>query len=96
MAQVYFTQHLRRLVPHEPVRADGMTVHTVLESVFEQIPALRGYLLDDQGALRQHVCIFVDDERIDFTGSLAHPVGRDSEVYVMQALSGGKRCRTGL
>ncbi|MFN3230775.1 MAG: MoaD/ThiS family protein [Alphaproteobacteria bacterium] len=89
MAQVFFTQHLRRLVPHEPVEASGATISDILSSIFAQIPALQSYVLDDQGALRKHVCVFVDEERIDFKGSLDHPVGPDSEVYVMQALSGG-------
>lgn len=89
MPQVYFTQHLRRLIPHEPVETAGDTVRTVLDGVFDQVPALRSYVVDDQGRLRQHVCIFVDEERIDFTGSLEMPVKPDSEVYVMQALSGG-------
>ena len=89
MAQVFFTQHLRRLVDREPIEAAGNDIRSVLHSVFEQIPALRGYVLDDQGRLRQHVCIFVDDDRIDFTGSLTHPVSQGSEVYIMQALSGG-------
>ena len=89
MPQVYFTQHLRRLIPHEPVEADGTTLRAVLNEVFAQIPALRSYIVDDQGRLRQHVCIFIDEERTDFTGSLEVPVKPDSEVYVMQALSGG-------
>ena len=89
MAQVFFTQHLRRLVPNEPIDAPGENVRAVLASLFEKVPALRSYVVDDQDRLRQHVCIFVDDERIDFTGSLDHPVGPDVEVYIMQALSGG-------
>ncbi len=95
MAQVFFTQHLRRLVPYEPVEVSGDTIASVLDGIFDEIPALKSYVVDDQGALRKHVCIFVDEERIDFTGSLTHPVGAESEVYIMQALSGGMRCRTG-
>jgi molybdopterin synthase sulfur carrier subunit len=94
MARVFFTQHLRRLVPAEPVEVEGATLREALESLFGRLPALRGYVLDDQGRLRQHVCVFVDDERIDFTGSLDCAVRPDSEIYVMQALSGGREWQT--
>lgn len=90
MARMFFTQHLRRLVPHEPVEVGGATLRAALDDLFRQLPALRSYVLDDQGRLRQHVCVFVDDERIDFSGSLDCKVAPESEIYVMQALSGGK------
>ena len=89
MARVFFTQHLRQFVDREPVVVEGATLRAVLDAVFAAMPALRGYILDDQDRLRQHVCLFVDDERVDYEGSLDTPVGEDSEVYVMQALSGG-------
>ena len=89
MARVFFTRHLRQFVDREPVVAEGTTLREVLEALFTAMPVLRGYVLDDQDRLRQHVCLFVDDERVDFEGSLDTPVGGDSEVYIMQALSGG-------
>jgi hypothetical protein len=39
--------------------------------------------------LRKHVCIFADGERLVHEGALARPIGPDSKLYVMQALSGG-------
>ncbi|MEN3975426.1 MoaD/ThiS family protein [Emcibacter sp. SYSU 3D8] len=90
MAQMFFTQHLRRLVAHEYVDVQGATLRAALGDLFLQLPALRSYILDDQDRLRQHVCIFVDDERIDFRGSLDCEIAPESEIYVMQALSGGK------
>ncbi|MGE0665374.1 MAG: hypothetical protein AB7O49_02345 [Sphingomonadales bacterium] len=90
MARMFFTQHLRRFVPQEPVETQGETLRAALDDLFVKIPPLRGYVLDDQGRLRQHVCVFVGDERIDFRGSLDCAVGPETEIYVMQALSGGK------
>lgn len=89
MARMFFTQHLRRLVPHEPIEVGGATLRAALDDLFRQLPALRSYVLDDQGRLRQHVCVFVDGERIDFSGTLDCKVSPESEIYVMQALSGG-------
>jgi hypothetical protein len=52
-------------------------------------PRLRGYVLDDQGALRHHMMVFVDGEPIRDRARLSDLVRPTSEVYVMQALSGG-------
>ena len=61
----------------------------MLDHVFASQDRLRGYVLDDQGALRKHVTIFVDGRRVADRTDLSDPVGDASEVYVFQALSGG-------
>ena len=69
-----------------------MTTSTVAEAlveVFDLYPRMRGYILDDQGAVRKHVAIFVDGERIRDRTTLSDPLPRDAEVFIMQALSGG-------
>jgi len=50
---------------------------------------VRGYLLDEQGRLRKHVCIFADGKRLPREAALSERIGPDCKVYVMQALSGG-------
>ena len=57
--------------------------------VFEGREQLRGYVLDDQGALRHHVTVFVDGVQVRDRTRLAEPVEASTEIYVMQALSGG-------
>lgn len=89
MATVVFTQNLRRHVSCPTETADGATVRAVLEVVFAQNARLRGYVLDDQGTLRHHMMVFVDGEPISDRTHLSDPVRPASEVYVMQALSGG-------
>jgi sulfur-carrier protein len=89
MARVTFTQNLQRHVQCPPVEVAGGTVRDVLENVFEKYQAARGFVLDDQGAVRKHVVIFVNGQQIQDRIRLADPVAPDSEVYVMQALSGG-------
>lgn len=71
------------------LEAAGASVRAVLEAVFVQHPGLRGYLLDDQGALRHHVAIFLDGTAVTDKQHLATPVGERSELYLLQALSGG-------
>jgi molybdopterin converting factor small subunit len=89
MARVVFTANLQRHVPCPPGEAAGDTVRAVLEVVFAANPAARGYVLDEQGALRKHMCVFVNGEQIRDRATLSDPVGAGDQVYVMQALSGG-------
>jgi sulfur-carrier protein len=89
MAEVHFTSHLRNLVPDGPICASGVTVGEALANLLAVAPHVRGYVLDDQGLLRKHVCIFADGERLQHDEALARSIGPDSKLYVMQALSGG-------
>jgi molybdopterin synthase sulfur carrier subunit len=89
MAHLHFTAWLRDQVPDAPLRADGDTVGAALASAFTQVPHIRGYLLDDQGRLRKHVCIFVDGRRLPREATLSQRIGPDSKLHVIQALSGG-------
>ena len=58
-------------------------------AVFTELPHVRGYLLDDRGQLRKHVCIFADGKRLPREAALSQSIRPDSKLYVMQALSGG-------
>ena len=89
MARVVFTQNLQRHVACPPVEVPGTTVRAVLEAAFATNPPLRGYILDDQGRLRQHVVVFVDGRQVRDRVGLGDAVAEGSEVAVMQALSGG-------
>lgn len=89
MATVHVTPNLQRHVVAETASADGRTVAEVLKSYFEQRPVLRGYVLEDAGALRKHMTIFVDGVVVRDRQNLSDPVSADGEVYIMQALSGG-------
>jgi hypothetical protein len=46
-------------------------------------------VLDEQGRLRKHVCIFADGVRLPHQAALGQTIRDDSKLYVMQALSGG-------
>ena len=87
MPRVVFTAHLRELLGSLERTAPGRTVGEVLAAALE--PAERGYVLDDQGAVRKHVAIFVDGDLIRDRTGLSDPVPEDGEVHVLQALSGG-------
>ena len=89
MAHVTFTDNLRKHVPCPPVTAPGETIRDVLNAVFEGNSPLRSYLLDDQGRLRKHVNIYLNDAMIADRARLSDPVKPDDRVFVFQALSGG-------
>jgi molybdopterin converting factor small subunit len=89
MAEVHFTSWLRELVPDGPLQADGATVGAALGAVFAERPQVRGYVLDDRGRLRKHVCVFVDGTRLTNAAALDHAIPAQARLHVMQALSGG-------
>ncbi len=68
---------------------DATTVGMALSQVFDEVPQLKGYVVDERGSLRKHMVVFVDGEQISDRRNLSDAVGPDGEVYVMQALSGG-------
>ena len=89
MAAIHFTPSLRRHLVVESAEVQGRTVSEALAAVFRDNPALRSYVLDDQGRLRTHVVIYVDGRPVRDRVALADAVAEGAEIHVMQALSGG-------
>lgn len=89
MAKVSFTANIQRHVACPDTEAPGATVREVLDAVFRDNPRARGYVLDDQSALRRHMAIFLDGALIADRITLADPVLPESTIHVFQALSGG-------
>ena len=89
MARIVFTQQLRRFTETPEVRSPAATLRGALEAAFAVNPRLRGYVLDDQGHLRANVVVFIDGVRGRERVLLNDALKADSEVHVMQALSGG-------
>jgi len=89
MPTVSFTRALERFLSAPSTAVEGSTVGAALAAVFAARPALRGYVLDDQGALRRHVAVYVNSWLVNDRIGLSAPVGPHDEIYVFQALSGG-------
>ncbi len=89
MATVVFTRNLSRHVDVKNCEAAGKTVREILEAAFAQQPAVRTYVLDDQGGLRKHMGVFVDGEQMADRIHLSDLVKPDSRIDVIQSLSGG-------
>ena len=68
------------------VEAEGTTVAELLADLDRQYPGIRFRMVDEQGQLRTHMKVFVNQ---DATRDLATAVAGTDEVTIMQALSGG-------
>ncbi|MES3023296.1 MAG: MoaD/ThiS family protein [Pseudomonadota bacterium] len=89
MARITFTQQLARFTSVPEVESAAPILRAGLEDAFARNPTLRGYVLDDQGHLRENVVVFIDGRRCTERNKLDDPLKPDSTVYVLQALSGG-------
>jgi len=89
MAHIHFTQNLTRHTQCPTAELAAGTVAELFERYFESWPAVRNYVLDDQGEVRRHVKVLVDGRNIKDRQKLTDHINSNSEVYVFQALSGG-------
>ena len=89
MPRVVLTSHLSVQAGGSSFEISGTTVRELLEGLFALKPQLRGYLLDDHGALRHHVAAFVNGEVVRDKQRLDAAVPDDGELFLLQALSGG-------
>ncbi|HXD78355.1 MAG TPA: MoaD/ThiS family protein [Puia sp.] len=90
MPIVKFTYALRRFFPGlKETPACGNTLPTVLAEMDTRYPGVKSYILDEQGQLRRHVNIFIDGVLISDRVRLSDGLEENSEIYIMQALSGG-------
>lgn len=86
MAKVVLPATLESRIDHQgPFEIQGATAAEVMGSLVDQHPDLRGWILDETGRLREHVSLFINDER----ASLDNSVTDKDELYVIQAISGG-------
>jgi sulfur-carrier protein len=89
MCHLVFAPSIQRHVPVPETDVSADTVGSALDAAFARQPALRGYVVDDQGALRRHLAIFIDGRPIRDRQWMSDALRPESRVYVVQALSGG-------
>ncbi len=71
------------------VQASGDTVTAVLDSLEADYPGIRARILDDSGALRRFVNVYVGDDDVRFVGGLDAEVGDGAKVSIIPAVAGG-------
>ena len=90
MPIVKFTYALRRFFSGlKETPAHGTSIKEVLNEMEASYPGIKSYIVDDQGSLRNHVNIFIDGQLISDRVLLTDAFSGNSEIYIMQALSGG-------
>ena len=81
---------LRKLTAdQEVVTASGATVGAVLDELNKTYPGLGERILDEQGAIRRFVNIFVNDEDVRFLQEKETPVTDRDEISIVPAIAGG-------
>lgn len=68
------------------VDVEATTVEAAFAELERRFPGIRFRVVDERGALRRHMKVFVNDEAVR---DLSTPLGADDEMTIMQALSGG-------
>jgi len=71
------------------VKGPAVNVKDAFQNLWEQYPALRDRIVDEQGEVRQHVNVFVGNECIRFAQGLETPVPEGAEILIVPAVSGG-------
>ena len=68
------------------VEGDGDTVDALLRDLDRQFPGMRFRVVDEQGRLRTHMKIWINQDAVR---DLSTAVTPSDEITIMQALSGG-------
>ena len=85
MAQVRLRAPLSELCGGREHDVDGATVGDVLLALERAKPPITGWLLDEQGRIREHVNVFVNGT----PGEERTQVAAGDCVYVLPAITGG-------
>jgi sulfur carrier protein ThiS len=92
MVSVRLAGGLHALFPNlhgKELIVEASTVADVVREVDRLAPGIAFYVCDELGRLRQHVNIFIEEERVVDRRRQTDPVGEGSRVHILQALSGG-------
>jgi molybdopterin synthase sulfur carrier subunit len=73
----------------QEVEASGETLAEVLDDLERRYPGMSGRLVDDSGALRRFVNVYVDDEDVRFLDGTATPVPEGARLSIVPAVAGG-------
>ena len=81
---------LRNLTGNQKqVQGQGDTLEALFLDLEAQYAGLRGRLVDDEGALRRFVNVYLNDEDVRFLGGLETKLGDGDTVTILPAVAGG-------
>jgi molybdopterin converting factor small subunit len=73
----------------EEVTVDGSTISEVIERLESSHPGMRERLLDESGALRRFVNVYLEDEDVRFLDGIGTPVPDGAKLSIIPAVAGG-------
>ena len=86
MPRVHLTGSIReRAGGLGTIEVEGGTVAAAIAALEAGHPALRGWVTDEQGALRRHVKVFLAGRAV----ALDTPINADDALHIVAAISGG-------
>ena len=88
--EIFLARGLREHVDApESALVEGATVAEALSALAGEVPEVRKFVLDDQGRLRRHVNIFVNEAVVHDRERLSDCLEEGDRLYVVGAVSGG-------
>jgi sulfur-carrier protein len=89
-AKVRIPTPLRKLTNNEEVvEVNGGTIGAVIVELQSRYPGIKERLLDDTGAVRRFVNVYVNEEDIRFLQNQETPVQTGDEISIIPAIAGG-------
>lgn len=90
MAKVRIPTPLRKLTNNEElVEVDATTVGTAIAELQNRYPGIRERLVDETGAIRRFVNVYVNEEDIRFLQNQETPLKSSDELSIIPAIAGG-------
>ncbi|MGJ9411505.1 MoaD/ThiS family protein [Aeromicrobium sp. CF4.19] len=71
------------------VSAEGATLTEVLDSLESNHPGIKARIVDDNGALRRFVNVYVAEEDVRFAQGLDTPTPDQTQISIIPAVAGG-------
>ena len=71
------------------VPTEGATLREVLDNLETGFPGIRDRILDEQGALRRFVNVYVGDDDVRFIGGLEAEIPDGARISIIPAVAGG-------
>ncbi|MBM3841402.1 MAG: MoaD/ThiS family protein [Verrucomicrobia bacterium] len=88
--QVRIPTPLRKLTNNEElVEVNAATVRDAITELQTRYPGIKERLLDDDGAVRRFVNVYVNEEDIRFLQNQETPIKSGDEISIIPAIAGG-------
>lgn len=71
------------------VTAEGATLSAVLDDLDTNFPGIKARVLDDQGAIRRFVNVYVGNDDVRFLDALDTPTAAGAQISIIPAVAGG-------